>query len=105
MSNYRTTAVLASSGSDNASLLHFVSLRRWLLIPQAAQQTEVYWMALARDIPFSEYATNDIIRLAAGISRHSSVIRLAPHMFHITTNVSRQKHGTIKVAKFHITEP
>lgn len=37
------------------------------LIPQAAQQTEVYWMALARDIPFSEYATNDIIRLAAGI--------------------------------------
>lgn len=25
-------------------------------------------MALARDIPFSEYATNDIIRLAAGNS-------------------------------------
>lgn len=74
-------------------------------IPQAAQQTEVYWMALARDIPFSEYATNDIIRLAAGISRHSSsVVRLAPHMFHVT-NVSRQKHGTIKLAKFHTTEP
>lgn len=33
---------------------------------QAAQQTEVYWMALARDVPFSQFATNDLIRLAAG---------------------------------------
>ncbi|CAM9587810.1 unnamed protein product, partial [Laminaria digitata] len=31
----------------------------------AAQQTEVYWMALARDIPFSQFASNDLIRLAA----------------------------------------
>ena len=33
---------------------------------QAAQQSEVYWMALVRDIPFEEFATNDVIRLAAG---------------------------------------
>ena len=33
---------------------------------QAAQQAEVYWMALARDIPFSQYAHNDVTRLAAG---------------------------------------
>ena len=33
---------------------------------QAAQQTEVYWMALARDVPFSPFASNDLIRLAAG---------------------------------------
>ena len=33
---------------------------------QAAQQAEVYWMALARDIPFSQFASNDLIRLAAG---------------------------------------
>ena len=33
---------------------------------QAAQQTEVYWMALARDIPFSQFPSNDLIRLAAG---------------------------------------
>ena len=33
---------------------------------QAAQQTEVYWMALARDVPFSQFATNDLIQLAAG---------------------------------------
>ena len=33
---------------------------------QAAQQAEVYWMALARDIPFSQFTSNDLIRLAAG---------------------------------------
>ena len=49
--------------------LHLVVTLPRPLISQAAQQTEVYWMALARDIPFSEYATNDIIRLAAGKSR------------------------------------
>lgn len=37
---------------------------------QAAQQTEVYWMALARDIPFSQFATNDLIALAAGTPDH-----------------------------------
>lgn len=46
---------------------------------QAAQQTEVYWMALARDIPFSEYATNDIIRLAAGKTPESGVPRAQNH--------------------------
>ncbi|CAN0233495.1 unnamed protein product, partial [Ectocarpus fasciculatus] len=32
----------------------------------AAQMAEVYWMALTRDIPFSEFATNSLIRAAAG---------------------------------------
>eukprot|EP00904_Undaria_pinnatifida_P002851 jgi/Undpi1/12567/HiC_scaffold_6.g02236.m1 len=31
----------------------------------AAQQIEVYWMALARDIPFSQFDSNSVIRLAA----------------------------------------
>nr|CAD37191.1 vanadium-dependent bromoperoxidase 1 [Laminaria digitata] len=31
----------------------------------AAQQAEVYWMALLRDIPFGEFAKNDYVRLAA----------------------------------------
>ncbi|CAM9706578.1 unnamed protein product, partial [Laminaria digitata] len=31
----------------------------------AAQQAEVYWMALARDVPFSQFASNNLIRLAA----------------------------------------
>lgn len=42
-------------------------------LSQAAQQSEVYWMALARDIPFSEYATNDITRTAAGRSGRKCV--------------------------------
>ncbi|CAN0569515.1 unnamed protein product [Ectocarpus sp. 12 AP-2014] len=33
---------------------------------QAAQMVEVYWMALTRDIPFSEFATNSLVRAAAG---------------------------------------
>ena len=33
---------------------------------QAAQQIEVYWMALARDIPFSQFDSNSLTRLAAG---------------------------------------
>ena len=36
---------------------------------QAAQQAEVYWMALARDIPFGQFESNDLIRLAAGKPR------------------------------------
>ncbi|CAM9244255.1 unnamed protein product [Ectocarpus sp. 13 AM-2016] len=31
----------------------------------AAQMVEVYWMALTRDIPFSEFATNSLVRAAA----------------------------------------
>ncbi len=27
---------------------------------------EVYWMALARDIPFTKFATDDLVRTAAG---------------------------------------
>ena len=42
------------------------SLLDFFVIMQAAQQTEVYWMALARDIPFSQFGSNDLIRLAAG---------------------------------------
>ena len=33
---------------------------------QAAQQIEVYWMALIRDVPFSEFATNELTKAAAG---------------------------------------
>lgn len=33
---------------------------------QAAQQIEVYWMALVRDVPFSEFATNKLTKAAAG---------------------------------------
>ena len=33
---------------------------------QAAQQTEVYWMALTRDVPFSQYANDGLIQVAAG---------------------------------------
>lgn len=33
---------------------------------QAAQMAEVYWMALTRDIPFGEFATNSLVRAAAG---------------------------------------
>eukprot|EP00904_Undaria_pinnatifida_P002847 jgi/Undpi1/12563/HiC_scaffold_6.g02232.m1 len=52
------------SGADSDNV--FITTPSALLSEElAAQQTEVYWMALARDIPFSEYATNDIIRLAA----------------------------------------
>lgn len=36
------------------------------MIVQAAQQIELYWMALARDIPFSQFGTNDVTRAAAG---------------------------------------
>eukprot|EP00904_Undaria_pinnatifida_P002852 jgi/Undpi1/12568/HiC_scaffold_6.g02237.m1 len=32
---------------------------------QAAQQAEVYWMAVVRDIPFSQFDTNELTRLAA----------------------------------------
>eukprot|EP00904_Undaria_pinnatifida_P000007 jgi/Undpi1/10006/HiC_scaffold_28.g12460.m1 len=32
---------------------------------QAAQQTEVYWMALTRDVPFSQYANDGLIQVAA----------------------------------------
>eukprot|EP00904_Undaria_pinnatifida_P002850 jgi/Undpi1/12566/HiC_scaffold_6.g02235.m1 len=31
----------------------------------AAQQAEVYWMALVRDIPFNDFATDETVRLAA----------------------------------------
>ena len=33
---------------------------------QAAQMTEVYWMALARDVPFTKFATDPLVRAAAG---------------------------------------
>lgn len=36
-----------------------------LVTMQAAQQIEVYWMALPRDIPFSQYSTDDVTQLAA----------------------------------------
>eukprot|EP00904_Undaria_pinnatifida_P000010 jgi/Undpi1/10009/HiC_scaffold_28.g12463.m1 len=31
----------------------------------AAQQTEVYWMALTRDVPFSQYANDGLVQVAA----------------------------------------
>ena len=33
--------------------------------PQASQLAEVYWMALARDVPFSQYGVDDITVTAA----------------------------------------
>ena len=33
---------------------------------QAAQQTEVYWMALTRDVPFSQYGNDGLVQVAAG---------------------------------------
>lgn len=32
---------------------------------EAAEMAELYWLALARDVPFADYATNDLIRQAA----------------------------------------
>lgn len=37
---------------------------------QAAQQAEVYWMAVVRDVPFSQFDTNKLTKLAAGIKSH-----------------------------------
>lgn len=33
---------------------------------QAAQMAEVYWMALARDVPFNQFDRDPLIRAAAG---------------------------------------
>lgn len=33
---------------------------------QAAQQTEVYWMALIRDVPFSQFGNDGLVQVAAG---------------------------------------
>lgn len=39
---------------------------------QAAEMAEVYWMALARDVPFTDYASNPLInQAAADLSRFS----------------------------------
>ena len=32
---------------------------------------ELYWMALARDVPFSQYASNNITIAAAGAARYA----------------------------------
>nr|AYP65252.1 vanadium-dependent bromine peroxidase [Saccharina japonica] len=57
-----TAHQVAGADSDNI----FIPTPDSLLSERlAAQQSEVYWMALARDIPFGEFATNDLIRLAA----------------------------------------
>lgn len=34
--------------------------------PQAAQLAECYWMALARDVPFADYASAEVTVAAAG---------------------------------------
>ena len=34
--------------------------------PQAAQMAELYWMALTRDVPFSQYGVDDATVEAAG---------------------------------------
>ena len=39
----------------------------YLMRKQAAQLAEDYWMALARDVPFYQYGTNEITTTAAGI--------------------------------------
>ncbi|CAM9233764.1 unnamed protein product, partial [Laminaria digitata] len=53
----------------------------------AAQQIEVYWMALARDIPFSQFASNDLTRLAAENLQGNSAFK--------GLNIPRSKHGHI----------
>ena len=42
--------------------------------PQASQLAEVYWMALARDVPFSQYGVDDITVTAAGNIGNCAVI-------------------------------
>ena len=41
---------------------------RYHVTMQAAQQTEVYWMALTRDVPFSQYGNDGLVQVAAGKS-------------------------------------
>lgn len=33
---------------------------------QASQLAEVYWMSLVRDVPFSQYGSNEVTVAAAG---------------------------------------
>ena len=39
---------------------------RYHVTVQAAQQAEVYWMALTRDVPFSQYGKDGLVQVAAG---------------------------------------
>ena len=43
-----------------------LNVLRTLRYSQAAQQIEVYWMALVRDTPFSQYGTENFVMRAAG---------------------------------------
>ena len=56
---------LHSPSIDTAPLL--VKTPPYPMRKQAAQLAEDYWMALARDVPFSQYGTNEITTTAAGI--------------------------------------
>ena len=46
---------------------------------QAAELAEVYWMALARDVPFTQYGTDEITTTAAG-TYNNNYFRATPHL-------------------------
>lgn len=45
---------------------------------QAAQLAECYWMALARDVPFTDYAAAEVTVAAAGETRQCVRQRQSP---------------------------
>ena len=62
---------------------------------QAAQQTEVYWMALTRDVPFSQYANDGLIQVAAG--KRQNVTACMDSW--LGTDVVRQRNRSISRAE------
>ena len=61
-------AIFRSSPGEikKCSLLVSWSERTRGLFLQAAQQTEVCWMAVLKDIPFSQFGTENSVQRAAG---------------------------------------
>lgn len=50
-----------------SNLLMTSTIKKWCFAnKQAAQMTEVYWMALARDVPFTKFATDPLAVATAG---------------------------------------
>lgn len=58
---------------------------------QAAQMAEVYWMALTRDIPFSEFATSSLVRAAAG-ELHCKLLRKEAIALEIVEKVDSRRN-------------